>query len=367
MIGGICTLIALAAGAVLSGNEIFLFLATAFFMAALVSLFLLLIARKKISIQIEAPETAEKGAEIPIRICARGARFIGSLRANGRAANLLCGGEAPLKALSSRGGAIEFTLCSPVCGKIEIAVDSVEIRDCLNLFRKRIRVCESASVLVLPDTFGIAVELGETNTPDMDSSEYSPVRPGSDPSELFGVRDYREGDALKRIHWKLSEKYDRTVVREASLPVARSILLLLDNAPEGTIAPEKASAAVEALMSASESLAGQGISHEIGWLNHETKQLELRRISSLDDLFGEQGAILSSGQGFESPMLQHENSVLSALLEADSDAFSRVFLFAAAQPRGMSAMDERMTLLLPEENPENAISCLREKLAYLMV
>lgn len=60
MIGGICTLIALAAGAVLSGNEIFLFLATAFFMAALVSLFLLLIARKKISIQIEAPETAKR-------------------------------------------------------------------------------------------------------------------------------------------------------------------------------------------------------------------------------------------------------------------------------------------------------------------
>ena len=157
------------------------------------------------------------------------------------------------------------------------------------------------------------------------------------------------------------------MVREASLPVARSILLLLDNAPEGAIAPEKVSAAVEGLMSASESLAGQGISHEIGWLNHETEQLELRRISSLDDLFGEQGAILSSGQGFDSPMLQHENSVLSALLEADSDAFSRVFLFAAAQPRGMGAMDERVTLLLPEENPENAISCLREKLAYLMV
>lgn len=127
-------------------------------------------------------------------------------------------------------------------------------------------------MLVLPDTFEIAVELGETNTPDMDSSEYSPVRPGSDPSELFGVRDYREGDALKRIHWKLSEKYDRTVVREASLPVARSILLLLDNAPEGAIAPEKVSAAVEGLMSASESLAGQGISHEIGWLNHETER-----------------------------------------------------------------------------------------------
>lgn len=65
--------------------------------------------------------------------------------------------------------------------------------------------------------------------------------------------------------------------------------------------------------------------------------------------------------------LQHENSVLSALIEADSDAFSRVFLFAAAQPHGMGAMDERVTLLLPEENPENAISCLREKLAYLMV
>ena len=77
-----------------------------------------------------------------------------------------------------------------------------------------------ASTLVLPQSFDIAIAMRAHDLPFPDSDEYSPDRPGSDPSELFGIRDYREGDALKSIHWKLGEKYDRTASREMSLPVA---------------------------------------------------------------------------------------------------------------------------------------------------
>jgi hypothetical protein len=53
-------------------------------------------------------------------------------------------------------------------------------------------------------------------------------RPGDDPSEIFNIRSYMPGDAIDRIHWKLSSKTDKLLVREFGCPVERKILLLVD-------------------------------------------------------------------------------------------------------------------------------------------
>ena len=42
------------------------------------------------------------------------------------------------------------------------------------------------------------------------------------------LRDYREGDRLSRIHWKLSQKMGRTLVKELGLPLSDHLLFLLD-------------------------------------------------------------------------------------------------------------------------------------------
>ena len=38
----------------------------------------------------------------------------------------------------------------------------------------------------------------------IESDSYSTIKGGDDPSEVFAIREYREGDRLQRIHWKLS-------------------------------------------------------------------------------------------------------------------------------------------------------------------
>lgn len=50
-------------------------------------------------------------------------------------------------------------------------------------------------------------------------------------NEIFGVREYRPGDPLRRIHWRSSARRGELVVREMEPPGLRVVGLLLDERP----------------------------------------------------------------------------------------------------------------------------------------
>ena len=360
--GYLLLLIALCICATLTGNPLFALLAAACIVLVLISLALFISAARRIQLRIDLPESAVKNAgfSAQVRIDAGKGAGCMHMKLMGRAVNLLCGDFAPI-AEDAVGGMLEISLCSPRCGKLSLQIDRIEIIDPLGLFRRKIRVQAQASALILPEPFDIAIAMRAHDLPFPDSDEYSPDRPGSDPSELFGIRDYREGDALKSIHWKLSEKYDRTVVREMSLPVSHAVLLLLDNCPQTEAAPDDACSACEALISCSLSLADAGIFHRIAWINRETGILEMRSIASTDDLYGEQGALLSAY------VARDTIGLIPRLLDQAQIEYSHLLIFAAAQTQGVSALEGRVTLLTPNADSESAVCCLRDKLTQLTV
>ena len=53
-----------------------------------------------------------------------------------------------------------------------------------------------------------------------DADVYDDFRPGNDSSEIFDVREFRDGDKIQSIHWKLSAKMQELVVREDSQPLS---------------------------------------------------------------------------------------------------------------------------------------------------
>lgn len=335
--------------------------------AAVLSLILLLCAASKPRIRIEAPEVCAKNRAFTVHIQIRGRAFLGAMRlhARGRVLNLLTGEEQKLDGLEAaacRGGAeIDFQAVSPSCGKLQIEIEQLRIVDPLGLFSKRVRRGAEGAALVLPETFPVDIELRTPDLPDIESDHYSPVRAGDDPSELFGLRDYREGDPLRNIHWKLSEKYDRTVVREASLPVAHSVILMLDNCPTADVIPAAASAACEALISVSQSLADQSISHQIAWIDRETELIVVNTIASVDDLYACQGLLLSAR------IMRDESGVVARMLEQEQLEYSHMLVFAAQEPKGFGALPGNTTLLLPEEHPAYGLSCLPQALTQLLI
>ena len=62
----------------------------------------------------------------------------------------------------------------------------------------------------------------------MESFRYSGARPGDDPGETFDIREYQEGDSIRQIHWKLTGKLDKMMIRQRSFPVDDTVLILAE-------------------------------------------------------------------------------------------------------------------------------------------
>lgn len=348
---------------VMTGRAVFAALTLAMLILPWGALLLLLIASQGVHGEISLPEHAAKGEAIEAEVRLKGRPLLSAMHVQivGRVANLLTGEIRQLRLGCPSDGA-SLRIESPHCGKLTVEVERVVIRDPFGLFRCKRQVDIQGSLLVLPNSFEMAIELQAPDAPDMNSDEYSAIRPGDDPSALFGIRDYREGDPLHSIHWKLSSKFKRMIVKERSLPVANAVLLLWDNCPSQAFSAEAADHACEALISVSQALADLYVPHQIAWFNRETGLMELLSIASLDDLVGEQGRLLSA------LVVQDEQGIAARAIGSDAIAtVRRILLFAAVQPAHAEAFEGDVTLLLPEEEPSQGVSCLPNRLTRLLI
>jgi uncharacterized protein (DUF58 family) len=104
----------------------------------------------------------------------------------------------------------------------------LETSDVLGLFReKRTKTTGQREIaLVLPRFASLG------NRPQVRELEATAAscRSGSG-TELFGVREYRPGDPLRRIHWRSSARHGELIVREYEPPGIQSLGIFCDPAP----------------------------------------------------------------------------------------------------------------------------------------
>jgi uncharacterized protein (DUF58 family) len=67
--------------------------------------------------------------------------------------------------------------------------------------------------------------------------EYKHVK-GNDVSEILQIKDYVRGDSIKSIHWKMSAKMGKLMVKELDTPNDNSIMVFFDYAPADKKRPE---------------------------------------------------------------------------------------------------------------------------------
>ncbi|MBQ3262683.1 MAG: DUF58 domain-containing protein [Oscillospiraceae bacterium] len=158
-----------------------------------------------------------------------------------------------------------FTVQAACCGVVRARVKHLLARDLFGLAAWKCPVTSEAATVVLPALFQPEVVLTESSFAMLDSEEYSAVKPGFDPSETFGIREYRPGDNIKTIHWKASQKTGETMIRELSLPVEHQVLLRYENPALGQAAPETIHSMTTLLLSLSAVLTEQGVVHDLGW------------------------------------------------------------------------------------------------------
>ena len=99
-------------------------------------------------------------------------------------------------------------------GSYEYELVKVRIYDLTGLFYVHKKIKRFADIQVLPELDAVAVQVSERVRRYFGEAEsYDDFQPGTDVSQIFDVREYRPGDRLQRIHWKLSAKSDGLLVR----------------------------------------------------------------------------------------------------------------------------------------------------------
>lgn len=163
-------------------------------------------------------------------------------------------------------------------GRYSLTVDSAVVRDPLGIWSKKIEFSEKAGVTVMPEIFDMnIVQAGVTAMPESDS-ESAKVR-GAVSGDMIDIKEYVPGDPVRNIHWKLSEKTGKALVKVLGNPVSDQYLLILDNPTDIAHDP----AALDAVASVYASLLHTLVKREIicyaGWTDPETGGFVIRRIS----------------------------------------------------------------------------------------
>lgn len=110
------------------------------------------------------------------------------------------------------------------CGCLRAEPEKVWVCDLLGLFRFRVRDPQGCQVLVRP------VELPMGRLPDLSrylARSWRP-KPGGGYAENHEMREYRPGDNLNQVHWKLTAKTGHLTIREPMEPDRGLVLLTLD-------------------------------------------------------------------------------------------------------------------------------------------
>lgn len=197
-------------------------------------------------------------------------------------------------------GQQEFLLESAHCGRIYVQLQQVKLFDYLGLIPLTVSLKAGARLTVLPELFPCQVAASPAPAVSDDSSL---SRRGDDPSEVFQLREYRQGDDIRRIHWKLSSKLDKWILRESSQSVDRSLLVYWDK--RFPCAPEQMDAMAEMVSSLCQGLCDSGISFDLGWTEGEEPQL--RSIGSEDALLQTIPALVTQAGSPSCPVPDHRN------------------------------------------------------------
>ncbi len=298
-------------------------------------------AAKRLRLDIDAPESINADSELSLSCRVTGGKLspLTVLSCTLEADNLLTGEHASMELTVAD---TSCTLRPEHCGLLRLRCDHAAAQDVFGLFRFA-TPADTAEVLVLPQLYPVTIQ--KENSGFL-SAQSAPPRPQPDAQEMASLRAYRPGDPLRQIHWKLSEKLNMPLVREAPPASACQVLLLLETVCDDAASAPLPDAAVTALLSVSQSLARAGWTHTICWMDAETQTPAEMAVSRTDDFQVLQDLLLrgcrhSSADGIAEGF---------CLLHPDTQLASAVLFSATPHVNALPLLDicGNVLLALPE-------------------
>ena len=136
--------------------------------------------------------------------------------------------EVRLKNMPHRLQSMKLPIHASHVGVFTVGLRSCTVEDLLGLVQRHIPLQKTSyELVVLPQTF------------DVEPLKLAPGDPGSelmsrateDLNAPSDIRSYQPGDAMKKIHWKLSLRKRELIVRKFDEPILQDVLILMDCSP----------------------------------------------------------------------------------------------------------------------------------------
>lgn len=121
----------------------------------------------------------------------------------------------------------EIPVHSRFCGRIDLTEVSCRVYDWFDVTYRKVPAARQGCGYAYPPENDQVLEFSKEDSKAGDEMTYK-HKVGYDVSEILQIREYQKGDSIKSIHWKLSAKEGKTMVKELDCPNDNSILLLFD-------------------------------------------------------------------------------------------------------------------------------------------
>ncbi len=273
-------------------NQYLFFILLLFFTTfPIFSLLLLILTYKRITADFEIPHEIKKSEAALINITLNNSSFF---PVSGAVLYLTCrnsltGKETEIKRFCFIGNKninhISFAVSDMNAGRISVILNKMKICDFLGLFRLPKNINLEKSGLIYPEIYEVKIDMQHLADINGDGEHYSQTQKGQNVNEIFALREYIPGDETRKIHWKLSAKQSKLVVRDFGRSLNYPIFLLLEIF---NIKNENCDKALDACMmtfvSVSQSLIEKGICHNIAWYDSVSESLIVKEIESMDAL-----------------------------------------------------------------------------------
>ncbi|HBD65245.1 MAG TPA: hypothetical protein DC038_12530 [Clostridiales bacterium] len=181
---------------------------------------------------------------------------------------------------SHSGQTVEQVISSKYCGMLSCSIADLRIYDTLGLFSFCKKAESSYFIAVIPSVYPL-MAINSVILQDIQNNAPSRIMKGNDPSELMDLHEYRDGDRLARIHWKLSDKYDQLMVKDFGDPISNDVLVLFDLNGNSN---EQINGLLDAVYSISNFLLKNQIAYEMEWYDSLHEHLVHTSIAQKNDL-----------------------------------------------------------------------------------
>ena len=251
---------------------------------------------------------------------------------------------------------ITFKIKSKYCGKLIIEAESLKIYDYLTISSVKKKLNKSKEIIILPNIYNLSFFNKVLDVNSLDGENFSKDKSGDDPSEVFDIREYVEGDKIQRIHWKLSSKINNIMIKEYSQPISSSSIIIVEfcedknniNIIQGII---------ETAISLSYMLLSYNYIHYICWYDKSKDYFYKVIINSEEDILGVACELLS--------LTTYEEDILSLKhynIESDGEKYSRKFYITSNIPKDDIAYleeNENMDILYLKDKREVNLNNLK--------